>query len=268
MSPKDASSGVVAYVVVNPPTANTMHLRRLIAGAAALLASASTPMALQAQSAYPIESSWMITDATEYLVSITVRFRNTQGYDPTQIFGITYVGFSYNGPTNDNCSTLYCSWSSPILKTVGNVDKAPFTNHGRPVVFSLGTFSYSYAPNHEGTTFGPLDILRGPGEETWGVLGCQTVPDVVELFAWSEQFAGRTCASEGFDGWIEATSTFNTGGVVGTGIDGRLLSEADFSAGAGGEYRILPTPEPTTYAFMLTGLVAVGCARRRRNRAA
>lgn len=244
-----------------------MHLRRLITGAAALFASAAIPLALQAQSTYPIESSWMITDASEYLVSITVRFRNTQGYDPTQIFGITYVDFSYNGPTNDNCSSIYCNWYSPILKAVGNVDQTPFTNNGYPVVFSLGTFSYSYAPNHESTSFGPMDIRRGPGQETWGVLGCQTVPDAVALLGTSGEFAGRTCASEGFDGWIEATSTFNTGGLAGTGIDGRLLSEADFSAGAGGEYRILPTPEPGTYALMGAGLLAIGYARKRRSRA-
>lgn len=239
-----------------------MNLKRMITGAAVLIASLSLPQALIGQQ-YPTESSWSITGADEGSVEITLRFRNTQGYDPNKIFGITSIGFSYLGPTNVNCSTMYCLWSSPILSTIGNVDKSPFFLGGYPLNFSLGDLALLYAPNHESMSFGPLYELRRPGANTWGVMGCQTVPDVPTLWG-SSTFAGRTCASEGFDGWIEAKSSFWTGGIGGTGIDGRTLTAADFSAGPGGEYRILPTPEPGTYALLAFGLGAVAMFHRKR----
>lgn len=241
-----------------------MNFKRLITGAAVLITSLSTTRALAAQASIPVENDWSITDRGDSFVEITLRFRNTQGIDPQRIFGITGLSFEYNGFAFANCN-LFCSWSSPAFSTIGNVDKSSFSNNGHPVVFDLGPLAYSYAGNFTSAFFGPL--LSTPGSDTWGVLGCQTVPDIPALMGTSGGFGGRTCAADGYDGWIQAVTTFRAGPTASSGIDLSNATESDFTAGAGGRYRVLPdvqvVPEPGTYALVAFGVGALALIRRK-----
>lgn len=223
---------------------------------ATLLLALSSALPTRA-SAQIVESEWTLTGVHDSYVSFALRFRNTQGYDATKAYGITGVIASYNGPDANLCPA-FCGWYLPDYKMQGNVDTSPMDVGLGVSDFSSHALVYNNV-NHAWAYFG--QYRAATGLYTYGLLGCQRV--VATWFS-GQTHAGRTCAAEGFDGWLSTEMHFSGGPYV----DPQNFTADNFSFGFGvEEFEIQSVvPEPSTYALMALGLLALGIAARARKR--
>lgn len=186
----------------------------------------------------------------------TLLFRNTNQYgDPTIIAIDRVFTVGVTQRVRDYCGIDgLCSLYGPATSYYGNVQ------HN---TFALG------AGNWE--PMGYSSIGGGGTQHFWnawdaqanytGVLGCQ-VPALTFAMA---QYAGRTCAADGYDGWMSVGLNYFTT------MPAMRYSEADLEVNfttsvLAGPNAMNVVPEPTTLSMLLFAVTTLGLLQGSRTR--
>jgi hypothetical protein len=238
-------------------------LRSCLATIAILVASTGTQVAAQAPP--PVE--WRVADfvATADGFTANVLFRNTQRFGASQMYGIGLIGIvtpRLIQPCLRAGLSVSCGFGQRAggAVTVGRVQTTSMTVAGTRWAANPAYFNFESScgsPGICGRTYpdGNIGI---------GLIGCSVsaAPPPVVFFAM------RTCADEGFDGWVQKSMEFR-GNATELGV-GEFTS-ADLSVSLQGNFFLGPdvytvVPEPSTWALMATGVAVLAIfTRSRRN---
>jgi hypothetical protein len=233
-------------------------MRRLISALALIL----SPMSIQGQVPFEIQNTNFV--ATQNGFTETILFRNVQQYGAPQAIATGQMFLSVSQRLQTFCapSNIVCSILGLGPMFVGNVQHNRFTIAGN---------TYDPGTPLIGNSFGQDDTFS----QVWDPLGsavlfgCQLpivqAPDLVRTYY------ARTCAAEGFDGFL-GINVFFQYSVSGSMSPPSILPPFAFSAAdaeLGLSQRIIVgptlfvTPEPATLLLMAGGLLAIGMVSRR-----
>lgn len=250
-------------------------MRRLAMGAVAVMMVLAGSVEAQGRwsGSDPFEVEWSIIDRQgsqpfEYYVTAEVRFRNLSGYTTQGFWSLNGISMLRRADLDvgcdGSCGLIYFGTS-----TLGNVQTTNVVEAGRhTLAYSDAEMFYSEQSSDGGQylAFGPFAGPLLPDQHA-GVLGC-AVPRNPLLNNPSATFAyaaygGRTCAREGFDGWLRATVTY----WVPDEFWRDNFSHNELVVVPEGEFVYAPVrvvPEPVLTALFLPGaLLLLACRRKR-----
>lgn len=200
---------------------------------------------------------------TAFGFTASVLFRNTQGFGATNVIGLFQMGIRLGSRFDPTCRTFsnQCGIGGVFADLrEGRVDDR---------TFAIGNTQYRSFVGYWATEDSCVGYCERfyPNSPSFvlGLLGC-SVPFVNNVIA---GYAGRTCAAEGFDGWLRKDVSVLIDSSLGLPTD---FAPSDlqirfFARTFGPDvYPQSVVPEPSTYALFTTGLAGLVFARRRRNR--
>lgn len=198
---------------------------------------------------------------TAFGFTASLLFRNTQGFGASNVIGLYQMGVRLGSRFDATCRTFsnQCSIGAVFADLrEGNVDDRTFVIGGTRYSSFVG-----YWATEDSCTAYCERIYPNSPTFSLGLLGC-SVPAINNSMI---EYAGRTCAAEGFDGWLRKD--------IGVRIDPALGLPRDFMPSdlqvrfftrtfGPDIYPQNVVPEPSVYALMVTGLAGLAWARRRR----
>jgi hypothetical protein len=198
-----------------------------------------------------------VTDLGGGSVQVHMEVQNLQGTNPAATAGTTAFGvFFFEGLS---------SISGLTVGTIGSVQQIG----GVPNGFTAVTASYPWGVYPVGSMGSPLSFIAHNSYSAGTlVVGCSASPAAYTYL--------RTCAADGYDGWVTFDFTATQAAPIRFGWETsfypygsawRLCVVGDESTCTGTVRDVDPgiVPEPQTYALLATGMVLVlGAARRRR----
>lgn len=224
-------------------------------GAALFLCSSATAQA---------QAEYKFTDyvSTAHGFSATLQFRNTNAFGDPKVLALdNFFSVTAGQRIKDFCTTVYvCDWQGDGgVQYIGNVQRGEFFAGDFPYPWF---YESSYEPR--GCFFWYCDGITYVSNSYAKVLGCQ-VP------ATSSIYTGRTCDAAGFDGWLAVAFRFRwdirydgDSTIVMPDFDTSDLNATFHELELQGPNVMTAVPEPSAWAMIAMGLLAVGVLRRRR----
>lgn len=201
----------------------------------------------------------------------------------TNVIRVYAGGYNYSddtlgegGPGGYDCSGIgsFCSDATRRgqgpLNGGSAVDVAPW---GGSIVFDTDT-DWHFGTTTSGLGASEYDFYSVAVHELAHVLGFATSDAFTNRIVGTDfvgPAAGTVALNEGLDHWAAGTLTTHGGSIEEAAMTGTLASgtrkhftELDFAAMQDIGWQVTPVPEAGTWTMMLSGLVLVGAAARRR----
>ena len=184
-------------------------MRRMIGLALASVVGWTTNV--EAQGRYtgplPAEIEWEITSrGTETVgptgVTVEMRFRNVSGYTINGFWALGGIAWS-RPPVAGSCDGP-CQIGGAFLGPVGNIDLRDLgVGQPSPLLANLSSWNFweSDIPG-QGIRVGPAADVVWMTSVDLGMLGCAVPINDPLVLLEIPTYGGRTCRSEGFDGWL------------------------------------------------------------------
>lgn len=231
---------------------------KTIFGALAMMLGVATTAQAQVE--------WRWSNVTTYGAGFfaDLEFRNSNQYGDPDIWAI--YGFSVSAKQNvvDHCAPPVpdCFVSGDVASAIGNVQNSMFYAGNTQWREGYSIMPITNSTLYRLSTPWYTNAYAGSGFNYAGVLGCQ-VPELPSGFG---DYGYRTCAADGYDGWIKAR--------VGLVVYDDLLPEGYYGTDdvdvtfstfmLAGPNAMQVVPEPATYAMVGFGIAAIAFARRKR----
>jgi PEP-CTERM motif len=246
---------------------------RIVRGSViALLAAAAVSTSANAQLQYSVDlMSPFHRQAGFSGFRATLLYRNINSYSDPSIISLTAFTVGVSQRVKDFCNAYGLAVDSCVIAgdrsrgsadgTLGKVQTGTIPVGNSFWIYSPGTDEESCILNCSQRRF----TMRS----AFGVLGCQAP------FPTPDTYSGRTCAADGYDGWLTLSLQFNYFDFSAFGDVPRFEFNASdlymtavntVWAGPSGFVPISLTPEPSTWVLMGTGMLMVATMSRRRRK--
>jgi len=156
----------------------------------------------------PVEVEWGFTRAGDLANLVTVKMRNIAGLTPGGFWAFGALRLRLQSPVEMECIGWFpgrCGIGSPLSpRVVGSVDRRDIGTTDR---FNISAWQLQMSGSGPIFEHGPWSAGTS-GLQSLGIIGCQLpeqlyLPHAPDIPRFGVGHTGRTCADDGFDGWIE-----------------------------------------------------------------
>ncbi|MEO5816701.1 MAG: PEP-CTERM sorting domain-containing protein [Gemmatimonadaceae bacterium] len=195
-----------------------------------------------------------------------VFYRNINSYSDPSIISLRMFTMSVSQRVKDYCTLYDIGRESCTIAGVGGSANR-IQGNVQTGAIPLGNSFWLYQPGIDEDSCVTQCSSRRFDLGGFGILGCQAP------FPTPDFYAGRTCAADGYDGWLSIALQFHYAdyNAYPGGIPEFTFEESDVYLTAVNTVRQGPsgfqptsTPEPSTWILMATGMAMIATMARRR----